>query len=355
MSGELSESLDPRQVANLMAGHLARAMDVDECAISYWDRAVGAGRVARLLPAARARGARAVLRGRPASPRRCASLERQEIGHRRRRGPIGRSGRGRAPAPRRQPDAGHAAARRQGPVDRPRRAVLDGPCAPDAERLEVARTMANEAAMALENARLYEDARKLADRDPLTGFYNHRFLHERLGEEVVRVAARQAAAERADARPRRLQARQRHVRPPVRRPGPDLGRGAHPVDACARRTCRPATAATSSRVILPDTDAAEAAARPSASSMRSATARSSASSAGRCRSRRRSAWRRSRRDGRTRDRADRRGRRAPSTRSSATGGPDGRSPRRRGRRPGRRTPNRGSARMAVQPKARAST
>ena len=40
--------------------------------------------------------------------------------------------------------------------------------------------------MALENARLYEDARNRADRDPLTGFYNHRFLHERLGEEVVR-------------------------------------------------------------------------------------------------------------------------------------------------------------------------
>jgi diguanylate cyclase (GGDEF)-like protein len=56
----------------------------------------------------------------------------------------------------------------------------------DEERLELARTMANEAAMALENARLYEEARKLADRDPLTGFYNHRFLHERLGEEVVR-------------------------------------------------------------------------------------------------------------------------------------------------------------------------
>ena len=56
----------------------------------------------------------------------------------------------------------------------------------NAERLALARTMANEAAMALENARLYEEARKLADRDPLTGFYNHRFLHERLGEEVVR-------------------------------------------------------------------------------------------------------------------------------------------------------------------------
>ena len=41
----------------------------------------------------------------------------------------------------------------------------------DAERLQLARTMANEAAMALENARLYMDARNLADRDPLTGFY----------------------------------------------------------------------------------------------------------------------------------------------------------------------------------------
>ena len=56
----------------------------------------------------------------------------------------------------------------------------------DEQRLQLARTMAHEAAMALENARLYEDARNLADRDPLTGFYNHRFLHERLGEEVVR-------------------------------------------------------------------------------------------------------------------------------------------------------------------------
>ena len=42
--------------------------------------------------------------------------------------------------------------------------------------------------MALENARLYENARRLADRDPLTGFFNHRYLHERLAEEVVRAA-----------------------------------------------------------------------------------------------------------------------------------------------------------------------
>ena len=32
----------------------------------------------------------------------------------------------------------------------------------------------------------HETARNLADRDPLTGFFNHRYLHERLSEEVVR-------------------------------------------------------------------------------------------------------------------------------------------------------------------------
>ena len=56
----------------------------------------------------------------------------------------------------------------------------------DEGKLALARTMANEAAMALENARLYEAARSLADRDPLTGFINHRALYERLGEEFVR-------------------------------------------------------------------------------------------------------------------------------------------------------------------------
>jgi diguanylate cyclase (GGDEF)-like protein len=56
----------------------------------------------------------------------------------------------------------------------------------DVGPITLARTMAQEAAMALDNARLYETARNLADRDPLTGFFNHRYLHERLSEEVVR-------------------------------------------------------------------------------------------------------------------------------------------------------------------------
>jgi diguanylate cyclase (GGDEF)-like protein len=56
----------------------------------------------------------------------------------------------------------------------------------DDDRLNLVRTIANEASIALENARLYEEARALADRDPLTGFYNHRYLHERFGQEAVR-------------------------------------------------------------------------------------------------------------------------------------------------------------------------
>ena len=52
--------------------------------------------------------------------------------------------------------------------------------------------MANEAAMALANAQLYETTRALADRDPLTGFFNHRYLHERLGEEILRAQRSQA-------------------------------------------------------------------------------------------------------------------------------------------------------------------
>jgi diguanylate cyclase (GGDEF)-like protein len=185
MSGELSESLDPRQVANLMAGHLARAMGADECAISYWDRP--SGRVESL-------GYHPPLLLEQMEPYYDVSsfpetlrvLERHDT----------------VVIDRDDPAADPAEVElmtRDGnrmlvmlPLVAKGQAIglvelfSNGPKHWDAERLELARTMANEAAMALENARLYEDARKLADRDPLTGFYNHRFLHERLGEEVIR-------------------------------------------------------------------------------------------------------------------------------------------------------------------------
>jgi diguanylate cyclase (GGDEF)-like protein len=185
MSGELSESLDPHQVANLMAGHLARAMDVDECAISYWDRPsarleslgyfppmgfdelepyfelAGYPETTRVLE----RGQTVIIDAEDptADPAEVALLIRN-------------GNRTLVMLP--------LVAKGQaiGLVELFSRTEVRW----DPQRLEVARTMANEAAMALENARLYEDLRRRADRDPLTGFFNHRYLHERLGEEVVR-------------------------------------------------------------------------------------------------------------------------------------------------------------------------
>jgi diguanylate cyclase (GGDEF)-like protein len=185
MSGELSESLDPRQVANLMAGHLARAMGVDECAISYWDRpsrrveslgyypperledmepyfeVAGFPETLRVLE----RGITVIIdtEDAAADPAEVALLRRDGL---RMLAMLPLVAKGQA----------------IGLVEM----FSKGEVRWDAQRLELARTMANEAAMALENARLYEDARKLADRDPLTSFYNHRYLHERLGEEIVR-------------------------------------------------------------------------------------------------------------------------------------------------------------------------
>ena len=185
MSGELSGSLDPRQVANLMAGHLARAMGVDECAISYWDRPSGRVESLGYYPPIRIEEMEPffVVAGFPETLR---VLERHET----------------VIIDADEPDADPAEVAllvRDGnrilamlPLVAKGQAIglvemfSKTEVRWDAQRLELARTMANEAAIALENARLYEDARKLADRDPLTGFYNHRFLHERMGEEVVR-------------------------------------------------------------------------------------------------------------------------------------------------------------------------
>ena len=185
MSAELSESLDPRQVADLMAAHLAKAIGVDECAISYWDRPLGRldslGYYPPLLmeemaPYFDTAGYPETLRvldsqvtviidaEDPAAPPEEVILL-VEAGNR-------------MVAMLPLVAKGHAI----GLVELFSKSVVRW----DEDRLALARTMANEAAMALENARLYEDARKLADRDPLTGFYNHRFLHERLGEEVIR-------------------------------------------------------------------------------------------------------------------------------------------------------------------------
>ena len=185
MSAALSASLDPRQVADLIASHMARAMGADECAISYWDRPAGRLDSLGYYPET-GHGQLEPFFDVSGYPQTLHVLERQET----------------AIIDAEDPDADPAEAALLKTNDQRMLAMLPlvakgqsiglvelfsiGPMTWSAELLELARTMANEAAMALENARLYEDARKLADRDPLTSFYNHRFLHERLGEEVVR-------------------------------------------------------------------------------------------------------------------------------------------------------------------------
>ena len=79
--------------------------------------------------------------------------------------------------------------------------IADEPITLDERKMDLARTMANEAAINLGNAQLYVTARALADRDPLTGFYNHRYLHERLGEEILRAQRFTGAGGAADAGP----------------------------------------------------------------------------------------------------------------------------------------------------------
>lgn len=56
----------------------------------------------------------------------------------------------------------------------------------DDEDAGIIMTFARHAAVALENALLYEELEKLATHDGLTGLYNHRHFHELLEDEVVR-------------------------------------------------------------------------------------------------------------------------------------------------------------------------
>jgi diguanylate cyclase (GGDEF)-like protein len=185
MSSALAQSLDPREVAMLIARHMVDAMGVDECAISWWDQPGDRLLTLGYWPPVPEHEIQPVfeLQGFPETRR---VLDEQvtlivriddphadpaEVAYLREEGesvsamlPLVAKGRS------------------IGLVELMSRAdvVLDQPA------LELASTMANEAAMALENARHYQDARELADRDQLTGFYNHRYLHQRLGEEIVR-------------------------------------------------------------------------------------------------------------------------------------------------------------------------
>jgi len=52
--------------------------------------------------------------------------------------------------------------------------------------VDLVMTLVHEAAVAVENAQLYAQAKERAHIDELTGLYNHRYFHERLDEEISR-------------------------------------------------------------------------------------------------------------------------------------------------------------------------
>ena len=156
MSSALSRSLDPRAVADLLAEHLARAVGADRAQISDWDRANGRLRTLGCFPTE----ARAdmddfyPLEGYPLT---CARARAGR--HRDRWTPTTQTA-----------DPAEADLLRhdgmRGLVMMPLIAkgqaiglielVSVGPPTADAGRITLATTMAHEAAMALDNARLYE-------------------------------------------------------------------------------------------------------------------------------------------------------------------------------------------------------
>jgi diguanylate cyclase (GGDEF)-like protein len=185
MSSALSRSLDPHAVANLMAEHLARAVGADHAQISDWDRVNDRLRTLGCYPA------ELFDQADPFYPLAPYPLTRRVLEE----GAI-------ETVDTEDPDADPSEVgllRRMGmrglvmlPLIAKGEAIAlvelisRGKPNTEAGPVTLARTMTHEAAMALENARLYATARDLADRDPLTGFFNHRYLHERLSEEVVR-------------------------------------------------------------------------------------------------------------------------------------------------------------------------
>ncbi len=185
MASDLSGSLDPRQVADVSARHIARALEANECAISFWDRARDRLMTWGYWPESRQAEVEAffALAGYPATRR---VLETRQSSQVRIDDPAADA----AEVALLRRD-GHAAlamiplvakGETIGLVEllRTRAGTYDD------RQLDLVRAMASDAAMALGNAQLYETARALADHDPLTGFYNHRYLHERLAEEILR-------------------------------------------------------------------------------------------------------------------------------------------------------------------------
>jgi HAMP domain-containing protein/GGDEF domain-containing protein len=115
------------------------------------------------------------------------------------------------------------------------------------------RTLADQAAVAVENVLRHRDVALMAVTDGLTGLANYRSFTETIGREIERATRFGRPGGPGAARHRPLQARQRHLRPPARRRRP--GRAGRPgARAGARRRHRGALRREELVVVLPETD-----------------------------------------------------------------------------------------------------
>ena len=185
MSSDLAETLDPRLVGDRIAVHIARAVGADDCALSYWDRVTD--RVVTLgydpperrqalnesyslddYPATRA----VLLDQRPCLvDREDPAADPDEARY---LASIGQRTMAMVPLV--------AAGRTVGLVEvtSARRNAFD------ARAVELAVMLAGEAAMALENARLYDEIRHQALHDGLTGLANRVLFRDRVEHAVER-------------------------------------------------------------------------------------------------------------------------------------------------------------------------
>jgi diguanylate cyclase (GGDEF)-like protein len=185
MSSELARNIDPSAVGDLIARHIATATGVEECGVSYWDREGNRVVTYGYFPASR----RAAIEssyaladypetGRVLAESRqvviCvddATADSHEVRYLRE---IGNRVAAMLPLVAKGQAIGLVE------LTSPRNIVFDE------RRLGLAQTMANEAAMALENARLYEQVRHQAFHDPLTRLANRTLFRDRVDHALAR-------------------------------------------------------------------------------------------------------------------------------------------------------------------------
>ena len=185
MSGDLAQTLDPRLVGDRIAVHIARAVGADDCALSYWDRATNRVVTLGYEPPER-RGALNETYAVADYPATREVLETQRPMLIDVEDPAADAAEARYLA-----EIGHramamiplvAAGRTIGLVEvtAARRGAFD------ARAVELATMLAGEAAMALENARLYDEIRHQALHDGLTGLANRVLFRDRVEHAVER-------------------------------------------------------------------------------------------------------------------------------------------------------------------------